>query len=284
MKPHDKIETKIFEFFEENFEMLRMESGHSLSPDAKLAAQLQVIFYWRRLREVAEKVTDTEVRLSLPEQKTPQGRRFGIEGVVDIVRLPAQAGERDRTVMYDIKTHDAEAVRANTEEYLRQLNVYAHIWQNLRQQRLDETAIISTAFPEAVREALNKTEEELEAELQKWEPLIPLPFDAKSVKETIARFGEIVDKIEESEFAPPPLDKLKKKQPGMKTIFAVQTCRNCDARFSCSAYRAYAQTSRGAAESTFRQLFFDDYGTEEERSERVMAGLEETLANFDLIE
>lgn len=265
----DDIEARILEFFEKNFEMLRMESGHSLSPDAKRAAQLQVLFYWRRLREVAEKVTDTEVRLSLPEQKTPRGRRFGIEGVVDIVR------EQDRTVMYDIKTHEAEAVRANTEEYMCQLNVYAHIWQNLRRQRLDETAIISTAFPEAVREALNKTEEELEAELQKWEPLIPLPFDAARVQETIARFGEIVDKIEESEFAPPSLDKLKKKQPGMKTIFAVQTCRNCDARFSCSAYRAYAQSSRGAAESTFRQLFFDDYGTEEEREDRVIAALDE---------
>jgi hypothetical protein len=270
----DDIESRILEFFEENFEMLRMESGHSLSPDAKLAAQLQVLFYWRRLREVAEKVTDTEVRLSLPEQKTQKGRRFGIEGVVDIVR------EHDRTVMYDIKTHEAEAVRANTEEYTCQLNVYAHIWQNLRRQRLDETAIISTAFPEAVREALNKTEEELETELQKWEPLIPLPFDAKSVQETIACFGEIVDKIEESEFAPPSLDKLKTKQPGMKTIFAVQTCRNCDARFSCSAYRAYAQIPklRDAAESTFRQLFFDDYGTEEERNDRVMAGLEEVLS------
>lgn len=269
----DDIEARILEFFEENFEMLSMESGHSLSPDAKRAAQLQVLFYWRRLREVAEKVTDTEVRLSLPEQKTRKGRRFGIEGVVDIVR------EQDRTVMYDIKTHEAEAVRSNTEEYLRQLNVYAHIWQNLRKQRLDETAIISTAFPEAVREALNKTEEELEAELQKWEPLIPLPFDAARVQETIARFGEIVDKIEEGEFVPPSLDKLKTKQPGMKTIFAVQTCRNCDARFSCSAYRAYAQSSRGAAESTFRQLFFDDYGTEEERNERVLAALDTLTEN-----
>jgi hypothetical protein len=262
------IESRLLEFFETNFETLKMESGHSLSPEAKLAALLQVIFYWRRLREVAEKVTDTEVRLSLPEQKTPQGRRFGIEGVVDIVR------EHDRTVMYDIKTHEAEAVRANTVEYMRQLNVYAHIWQNLRKQPLDETAIISTAFPEAVREALAKTVEELEAELLKWEPLIPLPFDAAAVQETIAHFGEVVDKIEAGEFTPPPLEKLKKKHPGMKAIFAVQTCRNCDARFSCSAYRAYAQSSRGAAEGTFRQLFFDDYGTEEERNERVMAGLE----------
>jgi hypothetical protein len=94
------------------------------------------------------------------------------------------------------------------------------------------------------------------------------------VQETIAHFGEVVDKIEAGEFTPPPLERLKKKQPGMKAIFAVQTCRNCDARFSCSAYRAYAQSSRGAAEGTFRQLFFDDYGTEEERNERVMAGLE----------
>ena len=52
--------------------------------------------------------------------------------------------------MYDVKTHDAEAVRANlTLE--RQLNVYAHIWQNLRGQGLDEPAVISTALPEGLR-------------------------------------------------------------------------------------------------------------------------------------
>jgi len=263
------IESKIVQFFEENFEALRMESGHSLSPEAKVAALQQVLLYWRRLQHVAEKVTDTEVRLILPEQQTPRGRTFNIEGVVDIVR------ENDRTVMYDVKTHDAGDVRANVADYQKQLNVYAHIWQNLRGQRLDETAVISTAFPESVKIALqNGKDAQLQRELQQWQPLIPIPFSTENVKPTIHEFGETVDKIEDGEFAPPPLAKLKSKPAGMKVIFAVQVCRNCDARFSCSAYRAYSQTSRGAAESRFRYLFFDDTTSETERDDRVMAGLE----------
>ena len=266
---NDDLETRIREFFETNFETLKMESGHSLSPDAKAAALQQVLLYWRRLREVAEKVTDTEVRLSLPEQKSPRGRRFGIEGVVDIVR------ENGRTVMYDIKTHDADDVRKNIEEYEKQLNVYAHIWQNLRGQRLDETAVISTAIPETLNRALQTGNEPLaQQELQKWEPLIPIPFNANHVEETIREFGQTVDEIEEGRFVPPALNKLRSKLPGMKVIFAVHVCRNCDARYSCSAYRAYAQSGQGGAESAFRQLFFENLDTETERDERVMAGLE----------
>ncbi|MCR4415687.1 MAG: porin, partial [Thermoguttaceae bacterium] len=34
---------------------------------------------------ITERVTDTEVRLSLPQQRTPKGRVFAIEGIVDIV-------------------------------------------------------------------------------------------------------------------------------------------------------------------------------------------------------
>jgi len=73
----------------------------------------------------------------------------GIEGVVDIVR------EEGRTTMYDIKTHDLDTIHGNLELYEQQLNVYAHIWRHLRGQELDETAIISTSFPSAVKEALN---------------------------------------------------------------------------------------------------------------------------------
>lgn len=269
MNNQNDIESKIEEFFEENFEALRMESGHSLSPEAKIAALQQVQLYWQRLRHVAEKVTDTEVKLNLPEQQTPHGSTFGIEGVVDIVR------ENDQTVMYDVKTHDADDIQANVADYQKQLNVYAHIWQNLRGQRLDETAVISTAFPESVKIAFqNGDDTQLQRELQQWQPLIPIPFSTNNVETTIREFGETVDKIEDGEFAPPPLTRLKSRSPGMKTIFAVQVCRNCDARFSCSAYRAYAQSSGGAAESTFRQLFFEETLSETEHDDRVMAGLE----------
>lgn len=39
--------------------------------------------YWRKLHEIARRVTDTEVRLALPQQRTPQGHTFSIEGVID---------------------------------------------------------------------------------------------------------------------------------------------------------------------------------------------------------
>ena len=136
VKP-DNIEKYIREAFENNSERMRFESGHALAPQTKKAALDQVLLYWRRLRDVAEKVTETEVRLHLPNQTTPKGRKFNIEGVVDIVQ------EGEKTIMYDLKTHDADFVRANLSSYGGQLNVYAYIWQKLRGLRLDETALLS---------------------------------------------------------------------------------------------------------------------------------------------
>lgn len=246
-----------------------MEGGHTLAPDVKETARRQVLMYWHKLRDVAERITDTEVRLNLPQQQTPKGRSFNIEGVVDIVR------EDERVVMYDIKTHDAEAIRANMPEYERQLNVYAHIWQNLRGQRLDETAVICTQLPEALRTALSEGDERrTEHELAHWNPLIGVPFDPEHVDDTIREFGEVVDQIEDGEFAPPPLGKLTSREPGAKALFAVSVCRNCDARFSCASYRAYAHQSSRGAEQRFRQ-YFDDFGDDTERSTRVVAGLAE---------
>src|SRR5690348_9617353 len=138
----DDVEARIHEFFEENFEALRLAGDRSLAPEVKEAALQQVLLYWRRLKDIALKVTDTEVRLNLPHQVTPQGRMFGIEGIVDIVR------EQGETVMYDIKTHDADAIRQNLGAYEQQLNVYAYIWQKLRGEALDAMAIIATRFPQ----------------------------------------------------------------------------------------------------------------------------------------
>ena len=166
-----EIEAFLRQVFEQNYEELRLDSGHAVAPDVKKTALQQVLLYWRKLRGVAENVTDTEVRLSLPGQETPQGRDFTIEGVVDILR------ENDRIVMYDIKTHNAEYVRANLELYEAQLNVYAHIWHELRGQPLDGTAVIATDFPEEVRNALSSENDDLLAyALQNWEPVVEIDF------------------------------------------------------------------------------------------------------------
>lgn len=263
----DDIEQRLNEFFEENLATLALESGHSLSPEVKETARQQVLMYWRKLADIAERITDTEVRLSLPQQKSPQGRTFAIDGIVDIVR------EDERVVMYDIKTHDTEAIKANIADYERQLNVYAHIWQNLRQQRLDETAVICTQLPEAVKQAVfTRDERRLDYELSLWEPVIPIPFEPEHLSETIRDFGETVDLIEGGCFGPIDLTTLQARLPGTTRTFASEICRRCDARFSCPSYRAYAHAASQGVEVRFRQ-YFDDYGDQAEQDERVVAGL-----------
>lgn len=263
----DDIEQRLNEFFEENLAALALESGHSLTPEVKETARQQVLMYWRKLRDIAERVTDTEVRLSLPQQRSPAGRTFAVEGIVDIVR------EDERVVMYDIKTHDTEAIKANLEEYERQLNVYAHIWQNLRGQRLDETAVICTQLPDALRQAIGMGDQRrAEHELARWEPVIPIPFEPEHVAETVQQFGAVVDLIEDGCFAPADLTTLQARLPGTTRTFASEICRRCDARFSCASYRAYAHAASQGAEVRFRQ-YFDDFGDDVEQGERVVTGL-----------
>ena len=246
----DSMETLITQFFNDNLKALERDSGHQLAPEPRRAALEQVLYYWRKLRTVAESVTDTEVELNLPDQPTPGQRRFGIEGVVDIVR------KGERVVMYDIKTHDVEQVRAQPALYARQLNIYAHIWQTLRGQRLDETAIICTALPRALQRALRADDQRrIQAELQKWNPIVTLPFNAAAVHEAIAEFAVAVDAIEEHRFEPPPWQELALQRPGAHGPFVSGVCINCDGRFSCKAYRDYALQAQDRASRQFQKYY-----------------------------
>jgi hypothetical protein len=264
----EPVEDFILRHFEDNFLRLKFESGHGLAPEVKEAAKRQVLFYWRRLKDIAKTITDTEVRLNLPGQKTPKKRKFCIEGVVDIVR------ERGRTVMYDLKTHDPDHVRQKLFDYERQLNVYAFIWKNLRQQDLNETAILATQFPASLNAAWENRDQNaaaFEQQLQQWDPIIPIPLDPQHVQETIQELARVVDDIEEGKYSPPPISRLKRVESGNQ-IFATRVCRNCDVRFSCSTYREYVQTSKSRDLPRFREIY-EDVGTDEDRQSRIDAGL-----------
>lgn len=263
-----EVEETIRDFFERNLLELQADGGHALAPEVRETALQQVLLYWRRLRSLAERVTDTEVRLSLPEQRTPRGRTFAIEGVVDIVR------DEGHTTLYDIKTHPPDEVRANAEAYARQLNVYAYIWQELRGEQLDETAIICTAFPEPLTDALRSGDEgRLATEVGRWDPVIEIPFDEEGVSDTVAEFAAAVDRIEDHDFAPPSLAQLRQPLPGMRRPFGTAVCRNCDARFSCGPYRRYMQVASRASEAAFKQ-YIEDLGPDAEREAYVAAALE----------
>ena len=266
MTPQE-IEDRIIEMFKQNYEMLKLEGGHSLTADGVQSALTQVLYYFRKMRLVAEKVTDTEVKLTLPEQITPEERKFTIEGVVDIVR------EDDETWLYDIKTHDPDYILGNKQLYEKQLNVYAHIYENLRGNKLDHTAIISTAFPSNMKAAIASGDaHRIEQEMTIWIPLIEIPFDQTKVQAAIQDFAAVVDMIETNCFDPPRTEVLNSKIEGTNTIFASRVCRNCDARFSCEAYREYAQQTGTRAQSNFKK-YFEDFGSDIEQEEFITANI-----------
>ncbi|WP_276388980.1 PD-(D/E)XK nuclease family protein [Eudoraea chungangensis] len=262
-----EIFEKIKEYFEDNYELMRLEGGHALTEDVKQLALTQVLYYFTKLRDVATKVTDTEVKLTLPDQKTPKGRNFTIEGIVDIVR------DENETWMYDIKTHDTAYIESNKDLYEKQLNVYAHIWQQLRGQVLDKTAVISTAYPRGLKEAhLLNDQFRIQYELSKWNPLIELDFDQAKVKEVVADFANTVDCIEEKKFKPASVETLKGNLEGTNSKFGQRICRECDARFSCASYREYA-TSKGKGERGSFRKYFDDFGSDTDKEDWVNANL-----------
>ena len=263
-----EIEQELKEKFEENYTMLRLEGGHALTADVKEAAWKQVLWYYRKLHSVAERVSETEVKLTLPEQFTEMKRRFTIEGVVDIV------AEQGKVWMYDIKTHDPDYVKANKKYYENQLNVYAYIWEKLRGEKLDQTAVISTALPRTLKMALeseNKTY--IDREVEKWEPVIPVDFDHSKVEETIKDFARVVDNIENHSFEAKPTDYLTRRMERTNITFATRTCRNCDGRFSCSSYREYALQSGAKTTADFKR-YYEEYRDEADREAFINANID----------
>jgi hypothetical protein len=265
----NEVQAQIEEAFELNYERLRLEGGHALTGDIKKLAIKLVLLYWKKMPEVAEKITETEVKLSLPGRESPKGRKFSIEGIVDIVK------EKEETWMYDIKSHDAGYVKDHLDQFERQLNVYWYIWNELRKKPLDHTAIISLFLPEALSAAIRSDDEaKIAEELAKWNPLVEIPLNKKRVKETVDDFGSVVDAVETNEFSPAPVSKLKER--GSSGLFATRVCRNCDARFSCPSYRKYAVGSSAKPFSAYKK-YIDDLGPEDELEARKTINLESAV-------
>ena len=264
--PTTDDERFLMEAFEANFERLREETGRALSPFVKETARQQVLLYYRRLRELAAQVEETEVRLVLPEQTSPGGRQYTLEGVVDIVE------DGDSTVMYDLKTYlDADAARDHVEPHYRQLNVYAHIWKGLRGRHLDKVAVIATRPTRPLYRALRAGEPaRIQMAMEAWNPVLEVPVDGNVVTEVMESFGCVVDLIEERNFSPPGLEVLKApSRPDGKTPFAQDVCLNCDARFGCASYRQLVRAqSPSRADQALREASADFGGDAEKQDWR----------------
>ncbi len=257
MKPELKeLENQIRDIFDENYDFIKAEGGHSITDFIREEAFTQVLYYFRKNHDIIEKITEAEVRLTLPEQRTPNKKlKYTIEGIIDIVR------EGDETWMYDLKTHDRFSIENHKELYRQQLNVYAFIWKTLRGNDLDNTAVISTSLPNQLKTAIkNGNDEYIVHEMDAWDPVVPLGYSESEIESMIEEFGRTVEEIEDNRFNAPPVEKLFEKEEGERNIFAHKVCRNCDARFSCESFREYVRQSDRGGQGLRKYL--DDYGTE----------------------
>lgn len=227
------MELQLQEWFDDNYEELRLVGGHALNTHVKKVAFQHIIQYWRKMKDVANEVTETELTLTLPRQKTPLGREYTVRGNVDLLRTEKMF------YMYDVKAESPDDVKGNMQKYKGQLNLYAKIYYDLYGDPMAKAAIIATGQTPLLRKAwISGDEEKINEELNKWNPFIEIPVDKDSTAEILNDFGNTVDKIEEQQFYPPPSEELKIKKRRNKT-FAQHVCDNCDGRFSCPSFKEY---------------------------------------------
>ncbi|PFF01368.1 hypothetical protein CN325_03750 [Bacillus thuringiensis] len=227
------MESQLREWFDDNYEELRLVGGHALNAHVKEVALQHVLQYWRKMKHIANEVTETELTLMLPRQKTPSGREFSIRGNVDLLRT------ENKFYMYDVKTESPDDIKSSMKRYEGQLNLYAKIYYDLYGDPMAKAAIIATGQSPALRKAwISGDEEKINEELDKWNPFIEISVDKDSTTDIVNEFGDTVDKIESQQFSPPPLEDLKKKKRRNKT-FAQYVCDNCDGRFSCPSFKGY---------------------------------------------
>ena len=234
------MELQLREWFDDNYEELRLVGGHALNTHVKEVAFQHVLQYWRKMWHIAHEVTETELTLMLPRQKTPSGREFSIRGNVDLLRT------ENEFYMYDVKTESPDDIKGNMNRYEGQLNLYAKIYFDLYGDPMAKAAIIATGQSPALRKAwLTGNNEKVNEELNKWNPFIEIPVNKESTTDIINEFGTTVDRIEEQQFHPPSVEELEKKKRKNKT-FAQHVCDNCDGRFSCPSFKNYI-TENGRA-------------------------------------
>jgi hypothetical protein len=247
----------------ENLKLMQAETGQRVNQSVVVAAERQALAYWHTMRMIAERITDTEVKLSLPECRTPKGRTFTIEGVVDIVQEDACMS------IYDIKTMPRDYVENNKSKFAMQLNVYAHILGGLKGYKVKRAAVIATAPADGLKRRFNKVDlpvDEFISMLKSMDPFVDIPLNEDSITDTITKFGEIVDRIQDGDFKPKSLVDLKRKDTdgGKHRQFGTDVCRNCDARFSCSSYRSFRSipenTKKVKRKDTSIWEFFTDCG------------------------
>jgi DNA helicase-2/ATP-dependent DNA helicase PcrA len=179
-------------WFSANYAMLSKKERVYLAPSSQQAALMHVMRYFDRENGNWDRIKEAEVEISLVKD------HYILKGSVDLIR-----GEHDTVEIIDFKSEkkpDMEKDRDRLRQYQHQLEVYAHLVEERTGQKVSRMHLYYTGEDGG-------------------NPYISFNKDDRAIGKTIARFDDIVARIEQQDYA--------------ITARPAKLCLSCDMRAYC---------------------------------------------------
>ena len=179
-------------WFSANYAMLSKKERVYLAPSSQQAALLHVMRYYERENGHWDRIKEAEVEISLVKDQ------YILKGSVDLIR-----GEHDTVEIIDFKSEkkpDMEKDRDRLKQYQHQLEVYAHLVEERTGQRVSRMHLYYTGEDSG-------------------NPYVSFTKNDRAIGKTIARFDDIVARIERQDY--------------QIAARPAKLCQNCDMRAYC---------------------------------------------------
>ncbi|WP_421319569.1 ATP-dependent helicase [Aeromonas veronii] len=179
-------------WFLTNYAMLSKKERVYLAPSSQQAALLHVLRYFERENGHWDRIKEAEVEISLIKDQ------YILKGSVDLIR-----GEHDTVEIIDFKSEkkpDMEKDRDRLRQYQHQLEVYAHLVEERTGQKVSRMHLYYTGEDGG-------------------NPYVSFTKDDRAIGKTIARFDDIVARIERQEY--------------QIAARPAKLCQSCDMRAYC---------------------------------------------------
>lgn len=160
-------------WFSVNYAMLSKKERVYLAPSSQQAALLHVLRYYERENDNWDRIKEAEVEISLIKNQ------YILKGSVDLIR-----GERNTVEIIDFKSEkkpDMEKDRDRLRQYQHQLEVYAHLVEERTGQKVSRMHLYYTGEDGG-------------------NPYVSFTKDDRAIDKTIARFDDIVARIERHDY------------------------------------------------------------------------------------
>ncbi|HEY1058348.1 MAG TPA: PD-(D/E)XK nuclease family protein, partial [Limnobacter sp.] len=194
LRGEEKIVTvdQIQSWLSVNYQYLSKRERQYLAPQTLKAVEKHVLGYYGREKGNWDRIKEAEVEISLIKDQ------YILKGSVDLIR-----GENDTVEIIDFKSEkkpDMEKDRERLRQYQSQLEVYAHLVEERTGQKVSRMHLYYTGEDGG-------------------NPYVSFTKDDRAIGKTIARFDDIVARIEQQDYQIPA-------RPAKR-------CLECDLRAYC---------------------------------------------------